>query len=38
VVEAVHEFCVKHDWELILLTHETDRFLSFAIHEIGTTP
>jgi hypothetical protein len=38
VVEAVHEFCVEHDWELILLTHETDRFLSFAIREIGTTP
>ncbi|MFN3876344.1 MAG: class I SAM-dependent methyltransferase, partial [Flavobacteriales bacterium] len=31
VVEAVHEFCVKHDWELFLLTHETDRHLSFAI-------
>jgi len=35
VVEAVHEFCVKHDWELILLTHETDRHLSFAIRAIG---
>jgi hypothetical protein len=34
VVEAVHEFCVKHDWELILLTHETDRHLSFAIRAI----
>lgn len=33
VVEAVHEFCVRHDWELILLTHETDRHLSFAIRE-----
>jgi len=31
VVEAVHAFCVEHDWELILLTHETDRHLSFAI-------
>lgn len=31
VVEAVHEFCVQHGWELILLTHETDRHLSFAI-------
>jgi hypothetical protein len=31
VVEAVHEFCVANDWELILLTHETHRFLSFAI-------
>jgi len=35
VVEAVHEFCVKYDWELILLTHETDRHLSFAIRKIG---
>jgi predicted O-methyltransferase YrrM len=35
VVEAVHEFCVQHDWELILLTHETDRFLSFAIRAIA---
>ncbi|MBP6311364.1 MAG: class I SAM-dependent methyltransferase [Flavobacteriales bacterium] len=35
VVEAVHEFCVKYDWELILLTHETDRFLSFAIRKIA---
>jgi len=34
VVEAVHEFCVKYNWELILLTHETDRHLSFAIREI----
>lgn len=34
VVEAVHEFCVKYDWELILLTHETDRHLSFAIRRI----
>ncbi|MBZ0205175.1 MAG: class I SAM-dependent methyltransferase [Flavobacteriales bacterium] len=35
VVEAVHEFCVKYHWELILLTHETDRHLSFAIREIA---
>lgn len=34
VVEAVHEFCVKHDWELVLLTHETDRHLSFAIRPL----
>jgi predicted O-methyltransferase YrrM len=35
VVEAVHEFCVKYDWELILLTHETDRHLSFAIRKMS---
>lgn len=35
VVEAVHEFCVKYNWELILLTHETDRHLSFAVREIA---
>ncbi len=35
VVEAVHEFCVKYGWELILLTHETDRHLSFAIRELA---
>lgn len=34
VVEAVHEFCVRHRWEVILLTHETDRHLSFAIQAI----
>lgn len=36
VVEAVHEFCVKYEWELILLTHETDRHLSFAIRAIAS--
>ena len=35
VVEAVHEFCVKYGWELILLTHETDRHLSSAIRELA---
>ncbi len=35
VVEAVHEFCVKNEWELFLLTHETDRHLSFAIRRIA---
>lgn len=34
VVEAVHEFCVEHDWEIILLTHETDRHLSFALRSM----
>ena len=34
VVQAVNQFCVKNNWEFILLTHETNRALSFAIKKI----
>lgn len=34
VVQAVNQFCVAYDWEFIYLTHETNRFLSFAIKKI----
>ncbi len=34
VVQAVNQFCIKYDWEFIYLTHETHRFLSFAIRKI----
>jgi len=34
VVEAVHEFCLKYDWELIYITNETHRDLSFAIRKM----
>lgn len=34
VVEAVHEFCVKHDWEVIYLTIEPIESQSFAIKRI----
>ena len=34
VVQAVNQFCVKNNWEFILLTHETHRGLSFAIKKI----
>jgi hypothetical protein len=34
VVEAVHEFCVNNDWEMVLMTHETHRHLSFAIRQL----
>ena len=35
VVEAVNEFCLKNDFEMIFLTHEQNRHLSFAIRRIG---
>ena len=34
VVEAVNEFCVKHGWEMIYLTHERHRHLSYALKQI----
>jgi hypothetical protein len=34
VIEAVHEFCVKENWEFIYLTFETHQHRSFAIKQI----
>lgn len=34
VIEAVNEFCVHNRWEMIYLTHERHRHLSYAITEI----
>ncbi|MCU0386267.1 MAG: hypothetical protein MUE38_09580, partial [Flavihumibacter sp.] len=34
VMEAVYEFCVTHNWELIFLTTETNDHPSFAIRRI----
>lgn len=34
VIEAVNEFCVKNNWELLFLTNETDRHLSYALRKI----
>lgn len=36
VIEAVREFCVENDWELIYLTHELDNNPSFAIRAINS--
>jgi hypothetical protein len=35
VIEAVHEFCVRNNWELLFLTAETHQHRSFAIRKIG---
>ena len=35
VIHAVHEFCIEYHWEMIYLTHESHRYLSFAINEIN---
>ena len=34
VIEAVHEFCMKFDWEIILLTIDPLENQSFAIRKI----
>lgn len=36
VIEAVHEFCKKHRWEMIYLTHESHRRLSYALKRINS--
>jgi predicted O-methyltransferase YrrM len=35
VVQAVHEFCNSYGWEIVFLTHETDRYLSFALRAMS---
>ncbi|MFT5349057.1 MAG: hypothetical protein ACI9M3_002105 [Bacteroidia bacterium] len=34
VVEAVNEFCVKHNYEFIYLTSETTRHVSYALRKL----
>lgn len=34
VIEAVNEFCTKNNWEMIYLTNEPHRHLSFALKRI----
>ena len=35
VIEAVNEFCIKSNWEMLYLTNEHHRNLSFALREIS---
>jgi predicted O-methyltransferase YrrM len=35
VIEAVNGFCVHHNWEMVYLTHERSRNLSFALREMA---
>ncbi|MGB7343558.1 MAG: class I SAM-dependent methyltransferase [Pirellulaceae bacterium] len=36
VIEAVHEFCIKENWELVYVTADTVEGQSFAIRRIGS--
>lgn len=35
VIEAVHEFCVKNNWQLVYITEDFDESPSFAIRRIN---
>ena len=34
VIHAVNEFCIGHDWEMIYLTHEPNRYLSYVLRRM----
>lgn len=34
VIEAVNEFCIHYDWEIVYLTNEPHRYLSYALSKI----
>lgn len=34
VIEAVNEFCINYDWEMIYLTHEPSRYLTYVLRKI----
>jgi hypothetical protein len=35
VIEAVREFCVERDWDLVVLTSESIENQSFSLRRIG---
>ena len=34
VIQAVNEFCINHDWEMIYLTHEPSRYLTYVLRKM----
>lgn len=34
VIRAVNEFCLKYDWEMMYLTHEPSRYLTYVIRKM----
>ena len=34
VIQAVNEFCINHDWEMIYLTNEPSRYLTYALRKM----
>jgi len=34
VIQAVNEFCIEHDWEMIYLTHEPSRYLTYVLRRM----
>jgi hypothetical protein len=34
VIQAVNEFCISHDWEMIYLTHEPTRILTYVLRKM----
>lgn len=34
VIQAVNEFCINHDWEMIYLSNESSRCLTYALRKM----
>jgi hypothetical protein len=34
VIQAVNEFCLRYDWEMIYLTHEPSRYLTYVMRRL----
>src|SRR5262249_41566620 len=34
VIQAVNEFCLRYDWEMIYLTHDPSRYLTYVMRRL----